>query len=414
MRRWLVMAATAAALLAGVLPARAAGDPYRDRQWGLDQIKAAEAWPVSKGAGVTIAIVDSGIDLTHPDLKSKIAASYSCIGGSCASGGDDDNGHGSHVAGIAAAATGNGVGIAGVAPSAKLMAVKAIDEDGRGACSDIELGIRWAADHGSDVINLSLGPEILQGNVTGVLCIDGLQDAAAYAWNKGNVVVVSAGNDGLFSFYSSPDLLVVGATGADDAPASYSNSGADVYAPGGDPPGSCSATTCVFSTWKDGAYASNAGTSMAAPHVSGVAAQLLAKGYSNSQVRSRILSTADSVNGIRRVNAARAVGTSSNTPTPKKSSPSKSGSTPPFSGSGGGGGSGTNSPGSPSSSATPSMIPSTIAPSSGSSPTSGGLASGPRARSADTSTRTGLVIGATALALVAAIATAILRRRATR
>jgi len=312
MRRAIVLVtAAAAAFIAAALPASAATDPYRSRQWGLDRIQADKAWSVSQGSGVTIAIVDTGIDLTHPDLKGKIVGHYACVGGACSMGGDDDNGHGSHVAGIAAAATRNGIGIAGVAPAAKLMAVKALDAGGTGACSDIELGIRWAADHGARVVNLSLGPNVFS-NPVGVLCIHGLQQAAAYAWNAGSVVVIAAGNDGLFSLYSSNDLLVVGATGPNDELSSYSNSGANIYAPGGDSGSAgCSDNTCVFSTWKDGGYADDEGTSMATPHVSGVAALLLARGYSNAQVLSRIRSTADNVGGIPRVNAARAVGASS-------------------------------------------------------------------------------------------------------
>jgi len=321
------VAACVAAGVASALPASAATDPYRSRQWGLDRIQADEAWSVSQGAGVTIAIVDSGIDLTHPDLKSKIASHYSCFQGTCTAGGDDDYGHGSHVAGIAAAATHNGIGISGVAPAAKLMAVKALAADGSGACSDVEVGIRWAADHGARVVNLSLGPEIFS-NPRGVLCINGIQQAASYAWNAGSVVVIAAGNDSLVSLYSSNDLLVVGATGPDDSLASYSNSGANIYAPGGDRgSSSCRDSTCVFSTWRDGGYADAEGTSMAVPFVSGVAALLLARGYTNAQVISRIQSTADDVNGIPRVNAARAVGGSATPSAGKPTSPS--GSKPP-------------------------------------------------------------------------------------
>jgi subtilisin family serine protease len=414
MRRSLVMAATAAVVLAAMLPARAGTDPYRDRQWGLDQIRATQSWSGSRGAGVVIAIIDSGIDLTHPDLRSKIASSYSCIGGSCASGGDDDNGHGSHVAGIAAAATGNGVGVAGVAPSAKLMAVKTIGANGSGACSDIEAGIRWAADRGADVINMSLGPEIFSSptGALGLLCIDGLQSAAEYAFGRGAVVVISAGNDGLFSFYSSNHLLVVGATGPDDRPASYSNGGANIYAPGGDASGTCTPSTCVFSTYKDGQYASIQGTSMAAPHVSGVAAQLLAKGYSNAAAISRIVSTADLVNGIRRINAARAVGTSSSTPGPTNSSKPKPGSPRPPS-SGGRGGAGATAGATPTSgtSAGPSVLPTKITPPGDGTPSSGApLAAGP-SRPPLSSGRAALILGATALGLAAAAATVFLRRR---
>ncbi len=406
MKRLLVVFAAAVLCATAAVPALAAGDPYRDKQWGLDRIDSSQSWAGSRGAGVTIAVVDTGIDLTHPDLKSKIVSHVTCID-SCVTGGDDDNGHGSHVAGIAAASTSNGIGIAGVAPSAKLMAVKVLGADGRGYCSDIGLGVRWAADHGADVINLSLSPATF-----GLDFGCGLQAAAEYAWDKGVVVVVSAGNDGLINLYGSSKLIVVGATGPDDAPASYSNSGADIYAPGGDTGGSCNPSTCVLSTYKDGGYASIQGTSQATPHVSGIAGQLVAKGYSNSQVLGRLASTADSVHGIRRVNAARAVGASSSTPTPTKSSKPRPGSPrPPASGGSGGGGS-TPTP-TASSTVKPSVLPTKIAPSTSGSPTSGGVLAAPPRRRTDVSSRTGLTIGAIVLGLIAAGATLFIRRRRT-
>jgi serine protease len=323
MRRSLVVAAVVAALFAAAgPPASATADPYRSRQWALNKIRAAAAWNVSKGAGVTIAVVDTGIDLTHPDLKGKIVSHYTCIG-TCKSGGADDNGHGSHVAGIAAASTGNGVGIAGVAPAAKLMSVKVLDSDGGGDCEDVKRGTRWAADHGARVINLSLGPDVgLIDSLLGGDCAAAIQSGATYASQKGAVVVVAAGNDSLRSVYDSPALIVVGATGPDDEAAYYSSSGANIYAPGGDALVSCGTSTCIFSTWLGG-YRLEEGTSMAAPHVSGVAALLLARGYGKAQVLSRLRSTADNVGGLLRVNAARAVGSpASSGSLPRKSSPS--------------------------------------------------------------------------------------------
>ena len=324
-----VLTSLAAALLtcALVSPAYAATDPGRSQQWGLTKIHADQAWTKVKGAGITIAIVDTGIDLTHPDLKAHIASHYDCTSGSCVGGttaGDDDNGHGSHVSGIAAAVTSNGVGVAGVAPSAKLMAVKVLDSQGNGRCSDIVTGIRFASDHGARVINLSLGPGTqLLDLIFGNSCLRDLQSAADYAYGRGDVVVIAAGNDSIKAAYNDPSLEVVGATGPNDEVASYSNTGANVYAPGGDASGQCqSYTNCILSTWKDGAYALDQGTSMAAPHASGLAALLLSEGYNNAQAVARINNTADNVNGVKRINAMRAVGAtsggggSSPTPTP--------------------------------------------------------------------------------------------------
>lgn len=320
MKRLFIAVLMGLMLAAVAPPAGAAIDPHRPRQWGLDRIQAEKAWAVSKGVGIRIAIVDSGIDLNHPDLKGNVSSAVTCIRGACKTGGNDDNGHGSHVAGIAAASTGNGTGIAGVAPSAKLMAVKVLDADGNGDCRDIDRGIRWSVDHGADVINLSLGPEIgLVDTLFGGDCVTAIQGGAQYAWNKGAVVVAAAGNDSLRSVYESSALIVVGATGPSDRPAYYSSSDADIFAPGGDAVLSCSEARCIFSTWLDG-YRLDQGTSMAAPHISGVAALLLARGYSKTQVLSRIRNSADDVNGTLRVNAARAVGSVAGTKPTKSAS----------------------------------------------------------------------------------------------
>src|SRR5207249_216773 len=134
-------------------------DPLFPHQWGLTQIKAPDAWAHGAlGAGVTIAIVDTGVDLNHPDLGSKIVAGADLVSGETCTPGDQDlNGHGTHVAGIAAALTNNGIGVAGTAPDAKIMPVRVLDSTGSGSTDDVAAGIRWAADHGAQVINLSLG-----------------------------------------------------------------------------------------------------------------------------------------------------------------------------------------------------------------------------------------------------------------
>src|SRR3712207_6263836 len=170
-RKAAALALTAAGVLAAsvLAPANASNDPLWDRQWGPQQVRADQAWATSTGAGTVIAVVDSGVDLSHPDLQGKLVAGTTTIG--CAKGqttcgngdwkgvdgvGQANDTHGTHVAGIAAAATNNGIGIAGVAPDAKIMPVKVL-EDGSGDSGAISAGIVWAADHGADVINLSLG-----------------------------------------------------------------------------------------------------------------------------------------------------------------------------------------------------------------------------------------------------------------
>jgi serine protease len=382
MKRFLV--ALLAALV--VVPATvswAAGDPLRKDQWALTHIDAVQAWGTAKGAGATIAIVDTGIDLSHPDLKSKIVSAWTCID-SCKAGGNDDNGHGSHVAGIAAAVTDNGEGVSGVAPKAKLIAVKVLDKNGKGFTSDVALGIKWAADKGARVVNLSLGPEV--GLSLDVLGAGEVSDAVDYAWNKGAVVVAAAGNDALpFTSYTfTANLLVVGATGPDDRLASYSTAGAgvDVYAPGGDATtATCTKRDCIVSAYKDGGYATMDGTSMATPQVSGIAALLRSQGRNNSQTVSRIKSTTeDSADGFPRVNAAKAVGA----PATGGGSGGGSGGGD-GGGTGGGSGGGSSSPGgkpsgSPTSSSSPraSTTPSTTPSSepSGVGPQAGGPGGG--------------------------------------
>ena len=143
-------------------------DPlYETHQWGLQQIRATAAWPTSTGAGAVIAVVDSGIELAHEDLVTQVIPGNTFVGcgeagcgnGDWQTGPDDPHWHGTHVAGISAAATDNGKGIAGVAPAARILPVRVLDEDGAGTTRDVADGIRWAVDRGARVVNLSLmGP----------------------------------------------------------------------------------------------------------------------------------------------------------------------------------------------------------------------------------------------------------------
>ena len=219
--RPMVLAAVVAALLASMLragPAQATTDPLLARQWALTRIGASAAWARSTGSGVRIGIVDTGVDLAHEDLAGQVLASTSCIdtGGDparCTGSGQDDQGHGTHVAGIAAAARDNGKGIAGVAPGARLLVAKALDAEGAGTTEDINAGIRWVVDHGAQVVNLSLGGNFVIDSLFGT----SLDEGVRYAWSRGAIPVLAAGNTNLLgllgsSQYGTLPAVVVGAS----------------------------------------------------------------------------------------------------------------------------------------------------------------------------------------------------------
>lgn len=303
-----VGAAVAAALALVPAVASAAADPELARQWGLARIGAPAAWSTSTGAEVLVGIVDSGIDLGHEELAGRIAGSANCVGAGgdptkCTGDAQDDEGHGTHVAGIVAAAKDNGAGAAGVAPGARLLVAKAIDSRSGGSVGDIEAAVRWVVDHGARVVNLSLSEA--SPLLTSLLGSE-LRPSVDYAWSRGAVPVVAAGNQnllGLLGSYGFGDMnaLVVGAAGPDDQVAPYSsplgNAKWALLAPGGLHDGNPSHD--IFSTfWVSGRqnqYAYMAGTSMATPHVSGAVALLLARGFTPQQAVERILATVDPV-----------------------------------------------------------------------------------------------------------------------
>lgn len=313
--------------------AAAPNDPYWTVQWHMRTIHADTAWARSKGSGIVVAVVDTGVDLGHPDFGGRLVSGIDLVDGGSP---DDEQGHGTFMAGTIAANVGNNLGIASVAPLAKIMPVRVLNEKGTGEPRIVAQGIRWASDHGADVINLSLAQEPLGGSaVTGNLFGDpAIDQAIQYAAGRGAFVVAAAGNDFAAGGDSSTSydatvggVLVVGASTKTERRAAYSNygSGLDVLAPGGGSSTNpsddgCQSSSPVVSTWWDGSskYGKGCGTSMAVAHVSGIGALLMARGLSNTSTAARIKNTAkdlysagwDANSGWGRVDAAAAVGAS--------------------------------------------------------------------------------------------------------
>ena len=343
MKKLLAGAVSITAFLALAVPAGAASnDPYFSKQWGLQKIQAEQAWATSTGSGVLVAVVDSGVDLTHPDLAANIVSNADAdfVDPNGRDGAQDENGHGTHVAGIIGAVANNGTGIAGVAPGAKILPVRVLDAEGNGTTDDVAAGIKYAADKGAKVINLSVGIDPRGHAVKLIGALDPIYEAIDHAVSKGAVLSIAAGND---SFplcgepAANPGVVCVGATDKRDLISWYSNYDAPeihpnyLVAPGGSSAASFaldpSSPLCgedIFSTYLRTAttfcsgqegYEAIAGTSMAAPHVSGVAALLAAKGLSNTQIVSCLKSSADDLGvpgrdplfGYGRVNALKAV-----------------------------------------------------------------------------------------------------------
>lgn len=255
-------------------------------QWHYRAISLPQAWDISTGqdAPVTVAVVDTGISPSHPDLVGKLVPGWDCIEN------DDDptdkpfgSSHGTHVAGTIAAATNNGIGVAGVSWGAMIMPIRVLDSSGEGSYSRVMEGIEWAIQHGAQVINMSLGGTRYPGEV--------FESVIRYAHSRGITLVAATGNDyGQSVLYPAvfPEVIAVGATLNDNSLAPYSNVGSQVTvtAPGGsiapNPSDGVFSTalrrvsTGSGSTWENG-YEFMHGTSMATPHVSGLAALMLSR-----------------------------------------------------------------------------------------------------------------------------------------
>jgi serine protease len=276
--------------------ASSSNDTYWSSLWGIRKVGADKAWSVGTGKGSTIAVVDTGVDRTHPDLKANVVAGYDFVDKD--KDPSDEFGHGTHVAGTAAAVANNGIGVAGVAPDAKIMPVRVLGSDGTGSSSTVDDGIRWAADHGATVINLSLGDGVVFEDASG----GSMTDACNYAWSKGSICVVSSGNDQFMrTDIQDAKAIIVTATGPDDTKASYATADGLVpwgmAAPGGTNTDGTSSEilSTYWSSSKGSGYAYAMGTSMAAPHVSGAAAILRGLGLTPQETVNRLLSTATKI-----------------------------------------------------------------------------------------------------------------------
>lgn len=234
--------------------------------WGVNRIDAELTWPTTAGSGVTVAVVDTGIDTGHPDLVGNIVGGFSAVDYTTSY--KDDHGHGTHVAGTVAA-TDNLFGVIGVAPTASLLGVKVLDSSGSGWVSDIIDGVDWAVANGADVINMSLG---------GPDPVTAFQDAIARANDAGVVVVAAAGNSGpalnTVGYPAAYDgVIAVSAVDSYDRIASFSSRGpqVDLAAPG------VTIRSTYWNLRRGSVYVDLSGTSMASPHVAGAAALLLSR-----------------------------------------------------------------------------------------------------------------------------------------
>lgn len=239
--------------------------------WGVKRIKAPDVWETTTANGIKIAVIDTGMDYTHTDLQGRYAGGYDTANDDTDP--FDDHGHGTHVSGIVAAAL-DGAGLAGVAPSGQILAIKALGADGSGYISDVVEAVDWAMNNGAQVINFSLGSTYDSKTLESKL-----NEAAA----KGIVLVAAAGNtSGGSLLYPAAygSVISVSATDANDNFASFSSVGAELAAPG----------VSITSTVPGNGYAAWSGTSMAAPHVAATVALMLANNQTN--VRQNLQNTA--------------------------------------------------------------------------------------------------------------------------
>lgn len=275
-----------------------ANDPYYGNAWHLPKIQALAALDTTLGNGVTVAILDTGVDPNHPDLAGQMVAGWNMYDNNSDS--SDVHGHGTQVAGVVAAASNNSQGVASIAWQAKVMPVRISQPDGYASFSTIANGLIWAADNGARVANISYG-------VSGSAAV---QSAAQYMRNKGGVVVVAGGNSGVYDATApNATMISVAATNSSDTRPSWSTYGEfiDISAPG----------VGIWTTAKGGGYSAPSGTSFASPATAGVVTLIKSANpaLSPAQVEDILKSTADDLGsagydtyyGHGRINAAAAV-----------------------------------------------------------------------------------------------------------
>ncbi|WP_231571169.1 S8 family peptidase [Gordoniibacillus kamchatkensis] len=279
----LALTSTVPAAHAAVDPAKP-NDPLRVKQTYLDQIHAPEAWAAAAGIAasppIVVALVDTGVDLTHPDLQGKLTSGYNLL--DPAKPPQDDNGHGTNVAGVIAAAADNDKGIAGIAQNVRIMPIKALEADGRGDEAKLGEGIRYAVDHGARIVVLSLG--LYRYN-------ERLAQTVQYAEQQGVLLVAATGNEGDSVNYPAayPTVVAVGGVDPYNQPEYRSNIGPEI---------DLVAPYDVFTTTLGGGYGSKNGTSMAAPQAAAVAALAWSKypWMKPYQLRSLLRQTAEDLN----------------------------------------------------------------------------------------------------------------------
>ena len=306
----------------GATAAVPVNDPKTGPQYSLDRMRVRDAWSLATGASRVVAVLDTGVEFGHPDLAGRLLPGHDFVNND----GDaaDDNGHGTWVTGIIAANANDGIGIAGISWSDRVLPVKIMAANGTGDTSDLTSGIVWATDHGATIINMSVG---------GFPYSTYVHDAIRYAWSRGVVLVGAAGNNGRYETFfpaSYPEVVSVSATQVEDEFSFWSSHHADVdvSAPGS----SVLTTNCAVCKPNehdlsgDHRYTYISGTSFAAPNVAGVIALIWAGNPSmtNAQVVDRLKATTDDLGspgfdtryGLGRVNAYRALGASVPGPAP--------------------------------------------------------------------------------------------------